>query len=113
MLKNDITFPDFQKLDFRVGKVLTAENVPGSINLIQLEVDLGTDYGKRQILSGVAKWYKPKDLKGKKFIFVANLSPKKMMGIDSQGMIFAADVDGQAVLVPVKDKTIPAGAVMR
>lgn len=113
MVKDDITFPDFQKLDFRIGKVLQAETVAGSTNLLRLEVDLGSDYGVRQILSGVAKWYQLKDLKGKKFIFVANLAPKKMMKIDSQGMIFTADVDGQAMLIPVKDKNIPVGAVVR
>lgn len=113
MLKKDITFPDFQKLDFRVGKVLKAETVVGSLNLLRLEVDLGSDYGVRQILSGVAKWYQPQELKSKKFIFVANLAAKKIMGLESCGMIFAADVDGQAVLIPVKDKTIPAGTVVR
>ena len=112
MIKDVISFPDFQKPDLRVGKVVSAENVEESENLIRMEVDLGKDYGKRKILAGIAKWYKPEALKGKKFIFVANLAPKQMMKEMSSGMILCADIDEKAVIIPV-DKGIPEGAVVR
>ena len=89
MMKDEVAFSDFQKLDLRVGRVVSADKVEGSTNLIRLEVDLGKECGVKKILSGIAKWYKPKQLLNKKFIFVVNLAPKKMMGEDSQGMILA------------------------
>lgn len=112
MTKDPVSFPDFQKIDFRVGKVIEAEFKEGSSNLIRMKVDLGSDYGIRTIFAGVAKWYKPEEMKGKKFIFVANLEAKKMMGEESQGMMMAADVEGKPVVLPVDDK-IPEGAVVR
>lgn len=110
--KDPVSFPDFQKLDFRVGRVVSAEYMEGSINLIRMTVDLGSDYGIRTIFAGVAKWYKPEELRGKKFIFLANPAPKKIMGEESQGMMMAADVDNRAVLIPFDDK-IPEGVVVR
>jgi len=112
MKKDVITFPDFQKLDFRIGKVLRAENVSGATSLIRMQVDLGEEYGKVNILAGIGKWYTVDKLKGKKFIFVANLAPKKMMKEESQGMMLAADVNGQAILLPVEENIAP-GAVVR
>lgn len=122
MVKNQISFPDFQKLDLRVGEVKKAEKVEESDHLIRMTVDLGSDYGMRTIFAGVADWYTSKQLKGKKFMFVANLEPKKMpsfakatagkMGEESQGMMVAADVEHKAVLIPV-GKEIPVGAIVR
>lgn len=112
MTKDTVSFPDFQKLDLRVGKVVEAENVEGSKNLIRMNVDLGSDYGVKKILAGIANWYKQEDLKGKKFIFVANLASKQMMKETSAGMILCADIDGQAVIIPVDEK-IPKGTVVR
>lgn len=112
MTKDIVSFPDFQKLDLRVGKVVEVGNVEGSKNLIRMNVDLGSDHGIKKILAGIANWYKPEDLKGKKFIFVANLAPKQMMKETSVGMILCADIDGQAVIIPVNEK-IPEGAVVR
>lgn len=112
MTKDIVSFPDFQKLDLRVGKVVEAENVEGSKNLIRMNVDLGSDYGVKNILAGIASWYKPGDLKGKKFIFVANLAPKQMMKEISVGMILCADLEGEAIMIPVDNK-IPEGAVVR
>ena len=111
-MKADIPFEDFQKLDLRVGKVISAEAVAGSVNLLRLKVNLGNDHGVRNILSGIARWYKPKELKGKKFIFVTNLEAKKIMGMMSQGMILCADYDHQAVIIPVSKK-IPEGTIVR
>jgi len=106
MIKDPVTFPNFQKLDFRVGKVVEAEFKEGSTNLIRMKVDLGSDYGIRTIFAGIKKWYKPGQLKGKKFIFVANLEPKKIMGSESCGMMLAADMDNRPFIIPVAKKIL-------
>jgi methionine--tRNA ligase beta chain len=112
MKKDTISYSDFQKLDLRVGLVKTAERVENSEKLIRLIVDLGSDYGEVQILAGIAQWHKPKDLKNKKFIFLANLESKKMMGEDSNGMILCADTGVNAIILPVK-KSVEHGLVIR
>ena len=83
-----ISIDDLHKLDVRVGTILTCENIAGSEKLLKLEVDFG-DLGKRQILTGMAKWYKPEELVGIQTTFVVNLPVRKMMGLESQGMVFA------------------------
>jgi len=104
-----INFEDFTKIDFRVGKVVKAENIEGAETLMRLKVDFGS-LGERTILSGIKKWYQPKDLKGKNYIFVYNLEPKKMMGEDSQGMIMAAeDESGENCVLLVPDDDIAPG----
>lgn len=109
MTKN-ISFSEFQNLDLRIGRVLHAERIPESRNLIRMRVDLG-EKEPRNILAGIAEWYPPEDLVNKSFIFVANLEPKKMMGEESQGMILCGDLDGKAVLIPTPD--LPPGTVVR
>jgi len=112
-MKDVVSFSDFTKLDLRVGKVISAESVDGSRNLIRMAVDLGGDYGVKKILAGVAAWYKPEDLKGKKFIFVANLEPKQMMKEMSNGMMLACCNDkDEPILLPV-DKKVSEGTVVR
>ena len=112
-MKDPVSYEDFSKIEFRVGKVAKAENKEGSENLIRLTVYFGEVIGQRNILSGVAKRYKPEDLEGKKFIFIVNLEPKKMMGEESQGMMFCAvDDDGTPVMIPVSKK-IKEGTVVR
>ena len=102
-----ISFEEFKKLDLRVGKVLSAEIVPGSDNLLNLQIDIGD--GKRQIIAGIAKFYGPKELVGKSLVVVVNLEPKKMMGIESQGMILCAESKGEPVcLVPLQE--VPPGS---
>jgi methionyl-tRNA synthetase len=94
----EISFKDFQKLDLRVGKVIRAERVEGSEKLIKLQVDFGTE--KRQCITGLAKWYKPEDLVGKKYVFILNLEKRKIFGLESECMIFAAeDKKGNVVLI--------------
>ncbi len=83
-----IAIDDFVKIDLRVAKVLVAERIPKADKLLRLEVDLG--YEKRQILSGIAQWYTPEDLIGRRIIIVANLAPRKMRGLESHGMLLAA-----------------------
>lgn len=101
MKKDTIAFPDLMKVDIRVGEVISAQNVEVSNKLIELTVDLGEDYATVTIFTGMRKWYSPEDFQGKKFLFIANLEPKKMMDRESQGMILSADVNDEPVLVPV------------
>ena len=89
-MKPIIQYDDFAKLDLRVGEVLNCVAKEGSEKLLRLTVDFGKE-GTRNILSGIAQWYKPEELIGKQFIFVLNLAPRRMMGEDSEGMILAAD----------------------
>lgn len=105
LVKPEITFDDFGKIDLRVAKILTAEKVKKSRKLIKMTVSLGNE--ERTVVSGIAEHYKPEELIGKQVIFVANLKPAKLMGIESQGMILAASLDGKLV-VPTVD--MPAGS---
>lgn len=104
-VKPEITFDDFGKIDLRVAKILTAEKVKKSRKLIKMTVSLGNE--ERTVVSGIAEHYKPEELIGKQVIFVANLKSAKLMGIESQGMILAASLDGKLV-VPTVD--MPAGS---
>ena len=91
-----IDYADFEKVDLRVAKVIEAEAVPKSSKLLKLTIDMGE---KRTLVAGIAKDYKPEDLIGKKIVVVANLKPTKMMGIESQAMLLAADrEDGLTLL---------------
>ncbi len=105
--KDSVTFEDFQKLDIRVGKVKSCEKVPKSSKLLRFEIECG---GKvRQILSGIAKYYKPEDLVGKNLLFIANLPPRKIMGFESEGMILSAEYGDKLSLLTPKDD-IESGA---
>jgi len=108
-LKPEIVYDDFDRLDLRVGRVEKAERVPKSKKLLRLEVDLG--FEKRQILAGVAEQMAPEDLEGRRVVVVANLKPRKMMGLESQGMLLMAE-DREGRLVPVTAESEP-GAVVR
>ncbi len=93
-----ITIDDFLKVELRVAQVLVAERIPKADKLLRLEVDLGTE--KRQILSGIAQWYTPEELIGRRIVVVSNLAPRKMRGLESHGMLLAASEgsDGKPVL---------------
>ena len=108
-LKDYIEFDDFAKLDLRIGTVLEAEKVKKSKRLLRTLVDLG--FEQRQILAGVAEFIAPEDLIGKKVVVVANLEPRKMMGLESQGMLLMAE-DREGKLVPIVGES-EAGAVLR
>lgn len=104
-IADTIEFADFEKLDIRVGTVLECQKVPKADKLLQFKIDDGL--GGRTIVSGIAKHYAPEDLVGKQVCFIANLAPRKLKGIESQGMILSAeDADGRLVVVG------PTGAVM-
>ena len=99
----EISFEEFQKLDLRVGKILEANQIPGSRNLIRMIVDFGSE--KRQAVAGLLQHYKPETLVGRKCAFILNLQRRKMMGVESQCMILAAE-DGKGsvvVLQPERD----------
>ena len=109
-ISETISIDDFCKVDLRVAEVKECEKVPKAKKLLKLRLDDG--FGTRQVVSGIAKWYAPEDLIGKKVIVVANLSPAKLCGVESQGMIVAADVGEDARVIFV-DKDIPNGSKLR
>ena len=84
----DVRIDDFVKIDLRVAQIIVAERIPKADKLLRLEVDLG--YEKRQILSGIAEWYTPEELLGRRIVVIANLAPRKMRGLESHGMLLAA-----------------------
>ncbi|MDR9419671.1 methionine--tRNA ligase subunit beta, partial [Gracilimonas sp.] len=97
-LKDDIEFGDFMKLDLRAGKIISAEKIEKSNKLLKLKVDIGLE--KRTIVSGIANDFDADDLSGQKVSVVANLAPKKLMGVESQGMILMAETpDGKLKFV--------------
>ena len=107
----DVSFEDFMKLDLRVGKVEEATLVSGSKNLLKLIVDFGSE--KRQSVAGLLQYYKAEDLVGKKFVFVLNLQRRKIMGVESQCMVLAAeDSEGHVILI-APEKDIAAGSRVR
>ncbi|MBR6696493.1 MAG: methionine--tRNA ligase [Oscillospiraceae bacterium] len=109
-ISETISIEDFCKVDMRVAEVKECEKVPKAKKLLKLQLDDG--FGTRQVVSGIAKWYEPDDLIGKKVIVVANLSPAKLCGVESQGMIVAADIGEDARVIFV-DKDIPNGSKLR
>jgi len=110
-VKTDISYEDFDKIDLRVGKVLEAEKVPKADKLLKLTVDLG--FEKRTILSGIAEYYKPEELVGKLVTVVANLAPRKIRGIESQGMLLMAGNDFGKLYSVGSEKDIEPGSVVK
>ena len=92
-IKPVTTIDNFESIDIRVGTVLEAELVLNSKKLIRLVVDFGTELGKKQILTGLAQWFTPQDFVGLQSTFVLNFPPRKMAGLDSEGMIVAIGLD--------------------
>ena len=105
-----IDIKEFAKLDLRIGKIENAERVEGSKKLIKLEVDVGDE--TRQLVAGIAEEYNPESLIGKLVPVLANLKPAKLMGVESQGMILAVDVNGKPILLH-PDREVPAGSGIR
>ncbi len=109
-LKPLIKYDDFAKLDLRVGTVESFEEVEASEKLIKLTVNIGLN--TRQILAGIKDSVKKEDLIGKQIVIVANLEPRKMAGLESQGMILAGDVDGKAIIIS-PTQTLENGTIVR
>ncbi len=111
-IRENIAFGDFTKLDIRVGKVLECQKVPKADKLLQFRIDDGL--GGRTIVSGIAKHYAPEDLIGKNVCFVANLEPRKLKGIESQGMILSAeDADGRLIVITPATDEIASGSEVK
>ena len=104
----EISFEEFQKLDLRIGKITEANQIPGSRSLIRMIVDFGTE--KRQAVAGLLQWYKPEELVGKKCAFILNLQRRKLMGVESQCMILAAEDNKGNVIVLQPEKDIAEGS---
>lgn len=105
-----IGIEDFLKLDIRLAKVLSAERVEGSEKLLKLRVSLGDE--ERTLMAGIAKHYEPEELIGKKVLILANLKPRKIFGVESQGMVLALS-DGENLSLIVPDRDIKEGAKAR
>lgn len=104
-----IDISEFQKLDLRVGLVDSAERIAGSKKLIRLIVDLG-EKGKRQLIAGLAEWYKPEDLVGKYVVVITNLKPRRMMGFESHGMLLTAGCgEGETPVILTVEKPAKPG----
>ncbi|QKY70881.1 methionine--tRNA ligase [Lentibacillus sp. CBA3610] len=109
--KAEVAIDDFMKLDMRVAEVLKAESVKGADKLLKLQLDVGTD--KRQIVSGIADYYKPEELIGKKVICITNLKPVKLRGEMSEGMVLSGeDENGELALASV-EQALPNGSVVK
>lgn len=107
-----ISFKEFQKLDLRVGEVLSAEAVPGADKLLKLTVDIGEE--QRTMVAGIALSYRPEDLVGKKVVVVANLEPATIRGVRSDGMILAGWVKGddKSITLVAPERPLPNGVTV-
>jgi methionyl-tRNA synthetase len=107
-----ISIEDFAKVEMRTGEIKAAERIPGATKLLKLQVDIGTEV--RQVCAGIAEYYEPEKLIGMKVVIVVNLQPRKMRGVESNGMIVAASIgdEGRPVLVTFNED-VPNGARLR
>ncbi len=108
-----ITIDDFVKVELRVAAILVAERIPKADKLLRLEVDLGTEFPRRQILSGIAEWYAPEDLIGRRIIVITNLAPRKMRGLESHGMLLAASQEGGKPYLATVPEGVPVGTRLK
>ena len=105
-----ITFDDFKKLEIRIGKITSAEKVEGADKLLKLEVDLGE--AKRQLVAGIAQYYKPQELIDKQIPVLVNLEPRKIMGIESQGMLLAV-LEREKPILLHPDEEVSQGSIIQ
>ena len=110
-----IQYDDFVKLDLRVARIVSAEAHPNADKLVVMQVDMGGGQ-QRQILAGIRQWYAPEQLVGKSIVVVANLAPRKMRGLESNGMLLAATVkegdEYRDVVVITTDRPVPPGSTV-
>lgn len=119
MVKSDVSFEDFNRIDIRIGKVVEASIKEGSEKLLRFVVDFGSEIGKRVIFAGIRQWYNPEDflnkqvcsLQNKKYPFVINMPPKKIMDEESQGMLLLVDGEKPVPIMPCED--VKEGDVVR
>jgi len=105
-----IDIATFMEVDLRVALVTAAERIEGADKLLKLQVDLGTE--RRQIVAGIALAYAPEELVGRRIVVVANLKPARLRGVESQGMLLAADLDGKPIVAGF-DREVPPGTRVR
>ena len=105
-----ISYEEFKKIELKIATILQAEPIEKSKNLVRLHVDLGNE--KRQIIAGIKRYYSPEELIGRQIVVVSNLKPARLMGEVSDGMLLAADIDGEPILLK-PDKEVPPGTVIR
>ena len=106
-----VNFQDWQKLELRVGQILEVEDIEGADKLYKFTVDLGSEIGERTICAGIKEHYSKEELKGKKISVFVNLKPKKLRGVESQGMILAACTgDESKVILVTPEKDIEIGS---
>jgi methionyl-tRNA synthetase len=110
-VKPTVPFSDFSRLDLRVGIINKAEPIKGADFLLQLSVDLG-DVGTRKLVAGLARTHKPSELVGKQIAVVVNLEAREIQGVNSQGMLLAADCEGKPVLL-VPEEDVSSGTKVR
>ncbi|MBI2514635.1 methionine--tRNA ligase [Candidatus Wolfebacteria bacterium] len=113
-----ISFEDFKKLDLRVAKIIFAERVENSEKLLKLKVDCGdkNEAGEsvpHQIIAGIAQFYEPENLIDKEIVIVANLEPRTIVGLESQGMLLAVNCDGNEPILLIPEKPVPPGTIIR
>ncbi|HTZ41655.1 MAG TPA: methionine--tRNA ligase subunit beta [Candidatus Omnitrophota bacterium] len=114
MAEGIVDFKDWEKLDLRVGKIMKAEDIEGADKLYKLTVDLGKEIGKRTVCAGLKTHYSKEDLKNKKIILFVNLAPRKLKGIESQGMVLAAvSRDEKDVILLAPEEDIEVGSKVR
>jgi len=106
-----ISYEEFKKLDIRMGKILKAEKIENADKLLRLEIDLGNNE-TRQIVAGIAEFYEPENLLGKEIPILVNLEARILRGVESQGMLLAADNQGEPVLLS-PDKEITPGSIVK
>ena len=106
----NINFEEFKKIHLRIAKIVSAEKIEESEKLLKLEIDLGNE--ERQIIAGIGKFYQPEELIGREIVVIINLEPRTLMGLESQGMLLAANNEGEPVLLK-PDKEVPAGTEIR
>ena len=106
-----ISIDDFAKIELRVGLVKVVERVPKADKLLRLEIDIGTEV--RQVLAGIAEAYAPEALVGRKVVIVANLAPRKLRGMESNGMIVAASLEGGRPVLASFLEDVPVGARLK
>lgn len=107
-MSETISYEDFSKLELRVGQIMTAEKVDGSDKLVKLTVDVG-DEAPRTLVAGIGKVYSPDQLAGRKIIVLCNLAPKKLKGIESQGMLLAAGETSESLALLSPSHDMPVG----
>src|SRR5688572_28616188 len=107
-----IDIDTFGQVDMRVGTIVVAERVPDADKLVRIEVDIG-EQTPRQIVAGIAPYYSVDDLRGRRIVVVANLAPRKLRGLESNGMLLAASAEGDRPVMVTVVEEVPNGARLR